>query len=66
LVDPGYRGEVVVVLVNLDPEQTHKIERGDRIAQLVVMPVVGGPFEIVADLGDTARGAEGFGSTGHD
>ena len=66
LVDPGYRGEVIVVLVNLDPAATATIRRGDRIAQLVVAPVLGGPFEVVDDLGQTGRGGGGFGSTGAD
>jgi dUTP diphosphatase len=64
LIDQGYRGEVVVVLVNLDPQMTHAVHRGDRIAQLVVVPIVGGPIELVDDLDATLRGASGFGSSG--
>ena len=64
LIDAGYRGEVIVVLLNLDPIQTHVIHRGDRIAQLVVMPVLVSEPEWVDDLGDTERGGGGFGSTG--
>ena len=66
LIDPGYRGEVVVVLINLDPEHPHQVVRGERIAQLVVMAVVGGEVEVVADLGETARGGAGFGSSGRE
>ena len=64
LIDPGYRGEVFVVLVNLDLHEAYTVHRGDRIAQLVVMPVVGGPVALVEHLGDTRRGGGGFGSSG--
>ncbi len=62
-IDSDYRGEVKVLLINLGAE-TFLIERGDRIAQLVVSPV--SHVEIVASdtLGGTARGQGGFGSTG--
>ncbi len=63
-IDADYRGEVKVLLINLGAE-TFLIERGDRIAQLVVSPVT--HVEIVASdaLGATERGAGGFGSTGN-
>ncbi|HEX5204305.1 dUTP diphosphatase [Paractinoplanes rhizophilus] len=63
-VDAGYRGEVLVILVNHDREQTVKISRGDRIAQLVVQRVERAVFHVVDTLDDTARGAGGTGSTG--
>ena len=63
LIDSGYRGEIKVVLVNLSDEP-FLIERGDRIAQLVVIPVAVQEFEIVDELPGTSRGAGGFGSTG--
>jgi dUTP pyrophosphatase len=63
-VDAGYRGEILVNLVNHDPATTVKISRGDRIAQLVVQRVEHAVFEVVDDLDDTARGAGGHGSTG--
>jgi dUTP pyrophosphatase len=63
-VDAGYRGEVLVILVNHDREQTVKISRGDRIAQLVVQRVERAEFQVVDELDDTARGAGGTGSTG--
>ena len=66
LIDSGYRGEVIAVLVNLDPVQAYTVRRGERIAQLVVVPVVGGEIDVVDDLGDTRRGGEGFGSSGRD
>ena len=62
-IDSDYRGPLGVVLVNLgaDPFVIH---HGDRIAQAVVAPVVRAGFQVVDSLGDTARGAGGFGSTG--
>ncbi|MCX8255954.1 MAG: dUTP diphosphatase, partial [Beijerinckiaceae bacterium] len=62
-IDADYRGEVQVLLVNLGQEP-FAIERGMRIAQMVVAPVVTARFEVVADLEETARAAGGFGSTG--
>ena len=64
LIDRGYRDEVRVLLVNLDPHQDHVIARGDRIAQLVVQRVERAEFVAVTDLADTERGRGGFGSTG--
>jgi dUTP pyrophosphatase len=63
-VDAGYRGEILVILVNHDPANTVKISRGDRIAQLVVQRVERAEFLEVDELDDTARGAGGHGSTG--
>jgi len=63
-VDAGYRGEILVILINHDPANTVKISRGDRIAQLVVQRVERAVFLEVGELGDTARGAGGHGSTG--
>ncbi len=63
LVDAGYRGEIKVVLVNLSRE-TFEIERGDRIAQFVVIPVAVQEFVPVEKLPDSSRGSGGFGSTG--
>ena len=63
VVDSDYRGEVMVALHNHGSvEQT--VEHGERIAQLVLTPVVVADFVTVDDLDDTARGAGGFGSTG--
>jgi dUTP pyrophosphatase len=62
-IDADYRGEVKVILVNLSAEP-FAIGRGERIAQLVVAPVTRVALRQVADLGDTPRGAGGFGSTG--
>lgn len=62
-VDADYRGEVKVILINLSDE-AFAISRGDRVAQLVLAPVVQAAWEEVADLDETARGAGGFGSTG--
>jgi len=63
-VDAGYRGEVKVVLLNTDPAEPHVVRRGDRIAQLVVQPVVRARFLDVRELPPAARGGGGFGSTG--
>jgi dUTP pyrophosphatase len=64
LIDAGYRGEVRVLLLNTDPAETFRIEPGDRIAQLVVAPVVlAEPVEAQA-LAESARGDSGFGSSG--
>ena len=62
-VDSDYRGEVKVILVNLGAED-FTVRRGDRIAQMVIAPVIQAAVAEVADLDETARGAGGFGSTG--
>ncbi len=62
-IDSDYRGEVCVLLINLGSER-HVIERGARVAQLVLAPVVQLPIVEVGALDETARGAGGFGSTG--
>lgn len=63
-VDAGYRGEVKVLLVNLDPHEPVELRRGDRVAQLVVQRVERAGFVEVDALPDSARGAGGYGSTG--
>jgi dUTP pyrophosphatase len=63
-IDAGYRGEIKVNLINLDPTTPLRLRRGDRIAQLVVQPVVRARFVTVDELADTERGAGGHGSTG--
>ncbi|MEV6009551.1 dUTP diphosphatase [Streptomyces sp. NPDC051976] len=63
-VDAGYRGEIKVIVVNLDPRETVRFEKGDRIAQLVVQQVERVRFHEVAELPGSARAAGGFGSTG--
>lgn len=62
-IDADYRGEVLVLLVNLGTEPV-TIERGDRIAQLVVAPVTRASFQEAPELGISRRGGGGFGSTG--
>lgn len=64
LVDSNYRGELKVVMVNTDPHTAFTIEEGDRIAQLVVMPVPTVAFVESEALSETARGEGGFGSSG--
>jgi len=63
-IDAGYRGEIKVPLINHDPVETLSLRRGDRIAQLVVQPVVRARFQVVDELPDSERGTAGFGSTG--
>ena len=62
-IDSDYRGELKVILIN-HGEENFTIERGDRIAQIVVAPVQRGVLVEVGDLDETQRGAGGFGSTG--
>jgi dUTP pyrophosphatase len=62
-IDSDYRGEVKVILVNLGPEPV-QFERGERIAQLVIAPVTRVILQVAEALGETGRGAGGFGSTG--
>ncbi|HEX8929779.1 MAG TPA: dUTP diphosphatase, partial [Actinomycetota bacterium] len=69
-IDAGYRGEVKVILLNTDPAEPFAVRRGDRIAQLVVQPVVSARFLLVQELPPLGsgragtRGGGGFGSTG--
>ena len=63
VIDSDYRGEIGVGLVNLGREP-YTVQPGDRIAQLMVVPVVQPSLAVVDDLDDTDRGAGGFGSTG--
>ena len=63
-VDEGYRGEILVNLVNLDPNEPFTVRRGDRIAQLVVQQVAQVRFVEVDSLDETSRGDTGHGSTG--
>lgn len=63
-VDAGYRGEIRVTLLNTDLDETFSIGPGDRIAQLIVMPVAKATFVPVERHDETQRGTGGFGSTG--
>jgi dUTP pyrophosphatase len=64
LIDSGYRGELRVLLLNTDPAETFRVEPGDRIAQLVITPIVAPePVEAPA-LSESVRGEGGFGSSG--
>ena len=62
-IDADYRGEVRIALINLG-RQLYTIERGDRIAQLILAPVCQARFRVVTQLESTRRGAGGFGHTG--
>jgi dUTP pyrophosphatase len=63
-VDAGYRGEIRVIVINLDPRESVRFQRFDRIAQLVVQQVEAVRFQEVTELPESARAAGGFGSTG--
>jgi dUTP pyrophosphatase len=64
LIDCGYRGEVHVLLVNLDPTEDYEVRRGDRIAQLVIQRVEEAAFRPVDELPASERGDGGFGHSG--
>jgi len=64
LIDSGYRDELAVLLVNTDPVTPYEVQRGDRIAQLVIQRVEAADFVEVDRLNESQRGLGGFGSTG--
>jgi dUTP pyrophosphatase len=64
LIDSGYRDEIKVILINHDPMETFVINKGDRIAQLVIQKYETVKWDIVDDLDESERGTGGFGSTG--
>jgi len=64
LIDSGYRGELRVLLLNTDPAETFRVEPGDRIAQLVLTPIVTAEPVETSALTESTRGAGGFGSSG--
>lgn len=64
LIDSGYRGEIKVTLVNLDSEQAFSFQRGDRIAQMMIIPVPPVTLRAVENLPESTRGTAGFGSSG--
>lgn len=62
-IDSDYRGEIKILIINLGSEP-FEIQPGDRVAQMVICPVVRANFAVTENLDDTARGSGGFGSTG--
>jgi len=64
LIDPGYRGEVRIILHNTDHQREFHVSTGDRIAQLLFMPLTAVSLVEQEDLDDTQRGRRGFGSSG--
>lgn len=64
LIDEGYRGEIMLAVVNLDPDQPVEIRKGDRIAQLLVVPFAQVEPAEAAELPPSSRGEAGFGSSG--
>lgn len=63
-VDSGYRGELMVTLLNTDKTKSFHVQRGDRIAQLVIQKYEHATFTVVDELDQTERGSSGFGSSG--
>ena len=63
-VDAGYRGEIMVNLINLDPREAFQVRRGDRVAQLVVQRVERMHFEVLDSLPESSRGETGHGASG--
>ena len=63
-IDAGYRGEIGVVLINHDLTESFQINKGDRVAQLVIQKVENAQFKVVNQLPDSARSTGGYGSTG--
>lgn len=63
-VDAGYRGEISVTLINTDRTEPISLQRGDRIAQMVIQRVETAAFDVVDELPQSVRGTGGFGSTG--
>jgi dUTP pyrophosphatase len=63
-IDSGYRGELKICLINLDPNESVSLPAGSRIAQLVIQEVISAQFIQVDELEDTERSDKGFGSTG--
>ena len=64
LIDSGYRGELKVLLINTDPNETFEVKKGERIAQLVIQKVEECNFQEVEELPDSERGETGFGYSG--
>ena len=64
LIDPGYRGEVRVILLNTDPREGFHVAVGDRIAQLLFLPLIQVSLAATHALDETQRGPQGFGSSG--
>ena len=63
-VDSGYRGEMMVTLLNTDKTKSFHVQRGDRIAQLIIQKYEHATFTVVDELDQTERGSSGFGSSG--
>ncbi len=63
VIDAGYRGEILIVMTNLG-DVTQELQAGEKIAQMVPVPVLTGPVQEVESLEDSGRAAKGFGSTG--
>lgn len=65
VIDPGYRGEIQVLLVNLDSRATYRLRRGDRVAQFLLLQCEHAVFVTATTLPSSVRGSAGIGSTGY-
>jgi dUTP pyrophosphatase len=63
VIDAGYRGEILIVMTNLS-DATVELQAGEKIAQMIPVPVLTGKVEVVGDLENSERAAKGFGSSG--
>jgi len=64
LIDSGYRGEICIIMINLDKENEFNVRKGDKICQLVIQKIEESDLIEVENIGETVRGESGFGSTG--
>ncbi|UCD85926.1 MAG: dUTP diphosphatase [Deltaproteobacteria bacterium] len=64
IIDSSYRGEIKVILINLDKKNTFRLKRGEKLCQLIIQKVEKADFEVVEELDSTIRGEGGFGSSG--
>ena len=62
-IDEGYRGEIGIILINLSKEE-FRVEKGMKIAQMVIKPIININVEVISELSESSRGEDGFGSTG--
>jgi dUTP pyrophosphatase len=63
IIDTGYRGPLYVYARNITSQRV-RVERGERLAQLILAPIITAEFVVVGELADSPRGSNGFGSTG--
>jgi len=64
IIDSDYRGNIIINVKNNDKRYSVTLNRGDRVAQLIIVPYISPEIEVVEELSETVRGTGGFGSTG--